>query len=326
MAKPTVSALESDPQNTTPTQKLIGGLALGGFVAIWVSSVASPFVFGWAVYHGYFITQFTIASITVAAYAPWEKGPISKRVQQGISFYAPHYYKSIRMVFQGEHLPTPQDPQTFYAIHPHGAFCIGWAMLFSHNVMQHVRFCFAPALYLSPFFRLFSRCTGRPGSASKLSMHSYLKNGEHVALPPGGFEEATLSSLTQDRVFIKKRTGFIRLCLQHGVAVRPVYVFGEKGLYWNVQGNFEQRLAVNRYGVPAVFTWGHPLFPFVPKNTVDLMICVGAPLVLPKIENPTKEDVQKWHANYVVALTGIFEEYKETAYGPAGKTTKLEVW
>jgi hypothetical protein len=326
MAKPTVTALEPDPQKITPTQKLIGGLVLGGFVANWIASIASPFVFVWAVHHGYFRIKFTIFLVTVAAYAPWKKGAISRRIQQGISFYANCYYKSIRMIFQGDHLPTAQDPQTFYAIHPHGAFCIGWAMLFCHDVMQHVRFCFAPALYLSPFFRLFSRCTGNPGSAAKPSMRSYLKNGEHVALPPGGFEEATLSSLTQDRVFIKKRTGFIRLCLQHGVAVRPVYVFGEKGLYWNVQGNFQQRLAINRYGFPAVFTWGHPLFPLVPKNTIDLMICVGAPLVLPKIENPTKEDVQKWHGKYVAALTGIFEEYKETAYGPAGKTAKLEVW
>jgi hypothetical protein len=66
--------------------------------------------------------------------------------------------------------------------------------------------------------------------------------------------------------------------------------------------------------------------PLVPKNTVDLMICIGAPLALPKIDNPTKEDVQKWHAKYIAALTGVLEEYKETAYGPAGKTAKLEVW
>jgi hypothetical protein len=261
MAKPSVTALEPDPAKTTPTQKLIGGLVLGGFVAIWISSIASPFVFVWAFYHDYFLIKVSIFIITAAAYAPWKKGVISRAVQQGVSFYAPCYYKSIRMVFEGDHLPTAQDPQTFYAIHPHGAFCIGWSMLFCHSVMQHVRFCFAPALYLSPFFRLFSRCTGNPGSAAKLSMSSYLRNGEHVALPPGGFEEATLSSLTQDRVFIKKRTGFVRLCLQQGVAIRPVYVFGEKGLYWNIQGNFQQRLAVNRYGLPAVLTWGHAFFP-----------------------------------------------------------------
>jgi hypothetical protein len=326
MAKPTVTALDPDPQKITPTQKLIGGLVLGGFVANWIASLASPFVFVWAFYHGYVRIKAIILVVTVAAYAPWKKGAWSRRIQQFISFYANRYYQSLQIIFQGDHLPTAQDPQTFYAIHPHGAFCIGWAMLFCHDVMQHVRFCFAPALLMSPFFRLFSRITGNPGSAAKDSMRSYLKNGEHVALPPGGFEEATLSSLTQDRVFLQKRTGFIRLCLQEGVAVRPVYVFGEKGLYWNVQGFWEQRLAVNRLGLPAVWTWGHPFFPLVPKPTVELMICVGAPLVLPKIENPTKEDVQKWHGKYVAALTGIFEEYKETAYGPSGKTAKLEVW
>ena len=61
-------------------------------------------------------------------------------------------------------------------------------MLFCHDVMQHVRFCFAPALYASPFFRLFSRVTGRPGSAAKRDMISYMRRGESIALPPGGFE------------------------------------------------------------------------------------------------------------------------------------------
>ena len=61
-------------------------------------------------------------------------------------------------------------------------------MLFCHDVMQHVRFCFAPALYASPFFRLFSRVTGRPGSAGKANMVSYMRRGESLALPPGGFE------------------------------------------------------------------------------------------------------------------------------------------
>ena len=157
-------------------------------------------------------------------------------------------------------------------------------------------------------------------------MIQYMKRGEHLALPPGGFEEATLSSLDQDRVFIKKRTGFIRLCLQHGIAVRPVYVFGEKGMFWNIQGQFKTRLALNRYGIPTILSWGHPWLALVPKNDVPLTIAVGAPLVLPKIAQPTKEEVTQWHNKYIAALTRVFEEHKEEAYGPKAKTMKLEVW
>lgn len=139
--------------------------------------------------------------------------------------------------------------------------------------------------------------------------------------------EATLTSTQHDRVFVKKRTGFIRLCLKHGFCVRPVYVFGEKGLYYNVQGFFPARLALNRYGLPAIAFWGSLLCPLMPKMSVDVRIVVGAPLALPRIDEPTKEDVKKWHDAYIAALTKLFEDHKEAAYGPEqAKVAKLEVW
>jgi 2-acylglycerol O-acyltransferase 2 len=157
-------------------------------------------------------------------------------------------------------------------------------------------------------------------------MIQYLKKGESLALPPGGFEEASITSLNHDRVFIKKRTGFVKLCLQHGTAIRPVYVFGEKGCYWNIQGGFGARLALNRYGIPAILAFGNPLCPLLPKPNAEIHIVVGEHLVLPKIEQPTKEDVFKWHQKYITSLTKLFEDHKEEAYGAEAKTMKLEVW
>jgi hypothetical protein len=281
-------------------------------------------------------------AVTVVAYAPWEKGPITKACQEFISYYAPRWFERVSILAEGgavedssssssSSATTTTSTQTFYAVHPHGAFCIGWALLFCHSAMQQVRFCFAPFLYASPFFRLFSRCVGNPGSAAKFAMIQHLQDGESLALPPGGFEEATLACTTQDRVFLKKRTGFIRLMLQQNKTthVRPVYVFGEKNVFWNIQGGWKSRLAVNRYGIPTILAWGHPLLPLVPKNTVPLYIVIGAPLVLPKMEpaNVTKDDVTHWHNKYVAALTKLFEDHKEAAYGPeVAKTMKLEVW
>ena len=87
------------------------------------------------------------------------------------------------------------------------------------------------------------------------------------------------------------------------------------------------RLAVNRFGVPALVPWGSLLLPLLPRGNVDMRIVVGAPIALPKIENPTKDDVKKWHDKYVAALVKLFEDHKEAAYGPeAGKDAKLEVW
>jgi hypothetical protein len=323
-----------DSQQPPVVGRLLGGVVIAGFIITWVSSLISPFLLIAALTHGYYLTAATISTITAAAYFPWKPGVVSQLMKDFINKYHPQYYNSCRVEFE-EEIPSPPEPSsgkqprqpTLYAVHPHGAFSLGWALLFAAPTMYHVRFCFAPFLFISPFFRLFSRCAGKPGSAGKADMKRYMKRGEDIALPPGGFEEATISSLHHDRVFIKKRTGFIRLCLQHGYAVRPVYVFGERSLFWNLQGAFKFRMGMNRYALPAVVVWGQPFFPLLPKHAVDVRVVTGAPLLLPKIEKPTKQDVDLWHGKYMAALTKLFEDHKEDAFGSEfAKTAKLELW
>jgi len=220
--------------------------------------------------------------------------------------------------------------QEFFAIHPHGAFCLGWSVLFCSPVLDHVTFCFAPSLLASPFFRLFSRIVGRPGSAGRSEMIRAMKKtaGQSLALPPGGFEEATITSTLVDRVYIKRRTGFVKLCLQHGIPIRPVYVFGENQLYANVQGLWKLRFRLNRLGVPTILIWGLPWMPLLPRyDQVHLRMVIGKPIEVPTIENPSKEEVTKWHTIYMVALGKLFEEHKEDAMGAEkAKVSKLEVW
>lgn len=188
MRPKTISAINCTAEEATVLKKFGGFLCVGSFIVIWVSSLLSPLLFVAAIIHGYYISAAILIVITIASYAPWEKGPVSRILTPPYSDIHPYYYKEFRIEFEGDSLPSPTDPQTFYAIHPHGAFCIGWSALFTNAAMEHVRFCFSPALFASPFFRLFSRCVGDPGSASRSAMIGYLKNGEHLALPPGGFE------------------------------------------------------------------------------------------------------------------------------------------
>ena len=330
MAKATDNVIikRSDPAGVTTLESIFGGITVTLFICIWLASAVSPFIFGFAVAWGYQKLAALIVAVTIAAYLPWEKGTISHRIQRFIDCHHPSYYDGgVSLVFEGGEVPPAEHKQTFFAVHPHGAFCIGWAQLFTSPQMHKVRFCFAPALFASPFFRLFSRTVGKPGSAARASMDSYLKAGEDVALPPGGFEEATLTSTTRDRVFIKKRYGFVRLCLKNGVAIRPVYVFGEGKLFSNIQGLWSTRLALNRFGLPTILVWGRWFCPLLPKKRIGLYIVLGRTIDLPKIENPSKDEVEKWHNKYISELRRIYDEHKEAAYGPEkGKEAKLEVW
>ena len=56
-----------------------------------------------------------------------------------------------------------------------------------------------------------------------------------LAIIPGGFEEATLHCQGVDRVYMKKRWGLVKYALQNGYAMVPIFAFGERDTYSNLQ-------------------------------------------------------------------------------------------
>ena len=80
------------------------------------------------------------------------------------------------------------------------------------------------------------------------------------------------------------------------------------------------RIALPLYsGAWGMFAYPTPVgFPLpVAQNVV-----FGDPLRFPQVADPTKEQVDAAHQQFIAALTALFEQHKET-YGCAGR--KLEV-
>jgi hypothetical protein len=324
-------------ENSTLFQLIAGASAILTVLGVWIASFATPVFLYYCFLSQQYLTSFIAIAFITISFVPWEKGLISNLVNKFIGMN-PYFFKKYTMLFIGKSIIEDEDRDDdgktkpkpkIYGVHPHGAFCLGIIGLFVSPPMNtKVRFVFAPALYASPFFRLLTRLVGRPGPADKASVIKYMKKGENIAIPPGGFEEATLSSTKHDRVYIKKRVGFIKLALIHGYDVVPVYVFGENRTYFNVQGNWKMRLKMNSFNLPGIVVWGLSFMPLMPKRDKDgLYIVAGAPLKLPKIENPTREEVKLWHDKYIAALVKVFEDHKCDAYGDEfGKTAKMELW
>lgn len=53
------------------------------------------------------------------------------------------------------------------------------------------------------------------------------EKGENFGLIPGGFEEATLNTTKENRLYLKKRKGFMKYALKYGYKIYPSFVFGE---------------------------------------------------------------------------------------------------
>jgi hypothetical protein len=65
---------------------------------------------------------------------------------------------------------------------------------------------------------------------------------------------------------------------------------------------------LNKFHIPTCFFMGKYLF--MPDNDMDFAIVIGKRLTLPKIENPTVEDVDKYHLLYIEHVTALFNKFK----------------
>lgn len=57
--------------------------------------------------------------------------------------------------------------------------------------------------------------------------------------------------------------------------------------------------------------------------TIKLLYVTGRPIGIPKIEKPTQEEIDFWHAKYCNEVTRIFDTYKEKV--PEYKHKKLTI-
>jgi len=149
-----------------------------------------------------------------------------------------------------------------------------------------------------------------------------MKKGEPMAIIPGGFSEATISSSKANRVFLRNRIGFVKYALEYGYALTPCYIFHENELYFNIQGAWRFRHWLNSFGIPAVLPFGRWWCLFLPRND-RLNIVIGKVLTFPRINNPTREQVAEYHQRYVTELVELFDRHK-AAHGQAQCT--LEIW
>jgi|ERR1712194_234849 len=199
---------------------------------------------------------------------------------------------------------------------------VTWALGFVHEQFSSASFCFSDTLKFSPLFRLYSTVIGKPSGVNKQAIGKLMRKKSDLAIIIGGFEEATLHSNKVDRVYLKKRMGFIKMALQHGYCLRAVYGIGENKMYWNIQALKKFRLALNKYGIPGIVPFGWMFLPFLPEPDIDLNVFVSGRLQLPKIEDPTKEQIQQYHHEYVKLVSDLHERNRKNC----GDVAPLEVW
>ncbi|XP_072549644.1 2-acylglycerol O-acyltransferase 3b [Salminus brasiliensis] len=208
--------------------------------------------------------------------------------------------------------------------HPHGIMSMGAVSCFSTAVggfseaYPGVRSTLAilAGLFRLPVFRDYILLAGMlPVSKESLGYKlSRTGVGNAVVIIIGGAEESLASSPGANTVVMKHRKGFVRLALENGADLVPVYSFGENELFPQVvlsEGSVGRRLQALFKQImgfaPCIFTgvrW--LLLPYRrPITTV-----VGSPISVPYIHNPSEERVDHYHSLYMEALSKLFHTHK----------------
>eukprot|EP00919_Chromeraceae_sp_WS-2016_P061766 GHVR01146392.1.p1 GENE.GHVR01146392.1~~GHVR01146392.1.p1 ORF type:complete len:226 (+),score=-0.08 GHVR01146392.1:382-1059(+) len=225
-------------------------------------------------------------------------------------------------------MPNPdKDPPTLYCFSPHGVFGMGCCQVYYRSMyeLKHVTFCMSTVLYYLPFFTPLAKMIGNCGPANKAFVTNALKQKKSLGIVIGGFQEATITSTESDRIYIKHRKGFIKYALQYGYRIVPCFTFGDFRCYWNAQGQWPFRLWLNSIGIPAVLFWGCwwcPLLPKQPPNGIHVVFGKPIPAREP-IANPSQEEIDKMHAEYIEAIVGLYERHKRDMQEGS---VSLDVW
>ncbi|XP_071276096.1 2-acylglycerol O-acyltransferase 2-like isoform X2 [Agelaius tricolor] len=225
---------------------------------------------------------------------------------------------------------VPLDPGRNYVFgfHPHGVlaagafgnFCTeatGFGRLFPG---LQPRLLTLPCWFRLPLFRDYAMAGGLVSSEASSLEHLLAGPGGLVAvIALGGPPEALEARPGALRLQLLRRTGFVRIALKYGTPLVPVFSFGENELFQQVpnppgsrlrrlQGRLQRLLgvALPLFHARGVFQYSFGLLPFRrPIHTV-----VGAPLELPRVPDPSAEQVQLWHRRYRERLRELFEEHK----------------
>ncbi|XP_034034983.1 2-acylglycerol O-acyltransferase 3b [Thalassophryne amazonica] len=211
-----------------------------------------------------------------------------------------------------------------FGCHPHGIMSVGTFTCFATDSCNFSRtfpgvrpsLATLSGLFRMPLYRDYMMTAGlvpvsKPSLAYMLSQNG---KGNAVVIVIGGAAESLASSPGVNTVVVKQRKGFIRIALEFGANLVPVYSFGENELFRQVifsegsvgrklQGLFKKIAGF----APCLFVGERlALLPY----RIPVTMVVGCPISVPKCTTPSEEEVDHYHKLYMEALSELFHQHK----------------
>ena len=183
------------------------------------------------------------------------------------------------------------------------------------------------AVFRVPFVRQSFSWTGCD-PVDKHTFRKRLKEKKSFVFIPGGVQEVLLIDPKKPEevvLYLKKRKGFVKLALEYGSPIVPVFSFNlDKSYgYFIIKGKLVESIA-RKIGFLPIFFWGRFGIPLGIPYPAKISLVIGKPMEVPKlsVDEITADVIDKYHGMFLDEMEALFERHKEEE-GYGGRSLKI---
>ncbi|KAK0126242.1 diacylglycerol O-acyltransferase 1 [Cadophora gregata] len=230
----------------------------------------------------------------------------------------------------------PPTRKYIFGYHPHGIISLGAFAAFATESLGFGQLF--PGIkntlltldsnFRIPIYRDYALAMGI-ASVSRESCENLLSKGgankegmgRGITIVIGGARESLDAQPHQLRLVLKRRKGFVKMAIRTGADLVPVLAFGENDLYDQLQPDSHPKIHKFQLFVKKLLGFTIPLFHArgIFNYDVGLMpyrrplnIVVGRPIRVMQSSQPSQEEIDRVHEEYIQELETIWHTWKDT--------------